>query len=180
MVYPIDSDFVQIQIWQPLIARQNVQDPSECCECLLVSNRSRITNAVSGCRENWETMCLCDSVRGSENENSVSQFSRQQLIAFEPRFVFPDQPNTHKRIIYACKGQKYSFAQIWDGDFQRELPLLAMHETTLSPQCFSNISATTNPFRAQFRVFGTIQHAWKSMQGPKSFCSVNYNLSFRE
>ncbi len=37
-------------------------------------------------------------MRGIENEHSVSQFSRQPLIAFDPRFVFPDRPNTHKRL----------------------------------------------------------------------------------
>ena len=48
-----DPVLIRIQIWQPLIAPQNILD---CSEYLLVSNRSRITKQslkrVSGCWEN--------------------------------------------------------------------------------------------------------------------------------
>jgi hypothetical protein len=92
-------------------------------------------------------------MRGSENGHSVSQFSRQPLIAFDPRFVFPDRFSMHKRI----QGTKVFRGTNLRRRFQRELPLLAVHETTV----FSNISTTTDPFRALFRVSGPIQHELK-------------------
>jgi hypothetical protein len=210
---PLESDFIQIQIWQPKIARQNISDTSE---CLLVSIWSRIMkrisarihfcwddkncgenqsdqrhagrlgnrrlrfvrltvfclcrwsrmfgrskkskrdpNAASGCRETWGTLSPWDSMRGSENERSVLHFSRQPLIAFDPRFVFPDRPNTHKRMqgtkVFRGANLRMRFSA-WVTSPRHTVTYTRVDETT-------NISATTDPFRDPFRVSGPIQHA---------------------
>jgi hypothetical protein len=141
-------------------------------------------------------------------DQSVSQISRQPLTLFVPRFVFPDRfsmqksmqgRKTFRRVnrtlrfragpsspvqctstvnlsflgnhrpfscpvscfrtdsacIKACKGGKHSAAWIALCVFKRVPPLLY----SARAQQISVFSATTDPFRASFRVSGPIQHA---------------------
>jgi hypothetical protein len=114
----------------------------------------RDPNTASGCQENWGTLSSWDSMRGSENGHSVSQFSRQPLIAINPRFVFPDRFSMHKRI----QGTK-----VFRGtNLRRRFSAWVASPRRARDHSVSQISRQPQTlFRALFRVSGPIQHELK-------------------
>ena len=76
------------------IAPRNVFGPWRCWRVLNRSgNTKRGSKGVGGCWENWDLLCS-RSLPPILSRLSHSQFSRQPLVAFEPRFDFSDRLNT--------------------------------------------------------------------------------------
>jgi hypothetical protein len=84
----------------------------------------RDSNAVSGCRENretlWQVLCCCKSC--------ILPFSRQSQTPFESRFVFSDWHNLN---IYKRMQRQKTFG---NDDFRGGSPLVVFpHEHSASP-----------------------------------------------
>ena len=88
----------RIRNCQLSFAPRNVFGPRRCWRVLNRSgNTKRGSKGVGGCWENWDLLCS-RSLPPILSRFSHSQFSRQPLVAFEPRFDFQDRLNTLDRL----------------------------------------------------------------------------------
>jgi hypothetical protein len=111
----------------------------------------------------WETGLLSSH---SFCEHSVSQLSLQQLIAFEPCFVFPDQINTFN---HPQRPKTLRRAN-------RRRPSSPMHAWKISVSQFFRLPLIA--FKPSF-VFPDRFDTDKHLQRPKTFCRANQRLRFR-
>ena len=148
----IDPVFIQIQIWQPWIARQNFLASSN---CLLVSNRSRITKQISkrifGCRDNrklprkWK-----NTARGEQRSKSPTLIRAAEC--FRPLQVFAGVESVQNHETVLERGQQLS------RKLRNTVLMSCMQQSAGTLLFFSVISRTADPFRDFFRDSGPERH----------------------
>jgi len=110
-------------------------------------------------------------MRGSEHQLSISQFSRQPLTPFEPRFVISDRFDTlqHRRGPKTFRGAKLS----WRFRMRLSSPPLCRRAVS-----FRKSRQPLTPFEPRFVFpdrFNTLQHR----RGPKTFRGAKLSWRFR-
>ena len=134
---------------------QKIETGLECDQRLLRKLKNTVTGAHCA-------MLLC--------EHSVSQFSRQPLTPFEPRFDFPDRLDPYKLMqrpkIFRAANRRRRFPR-------RVSSRHAVHEHSVSQ--FSRQPLT--PFEPRFD-FPDRLDPYQLMYRPKIFCRANRRLRF--
>jgi hypothetical protein len=115
-------------------------------------NTKRGSNAISGCRENCETMCPFSLPLMLSHEDNVPQFFRQPLAVFGSRFNFPDRLN----ILEHLQRPK----TVRHRNLRRRFPRRPACRSLVTSIFLAIliISAKVNPFRDTFHDSGPIWH----------------------